>query len=119
MEERENIAHDYVDKVTGLEWLVGENKDTTWYEAEEWVDSLGNGYKMPTLKELRSLYKDGLGTRNMPPELKTTGWWVWSGVTCGEESAWFFNFFNGEDYWSNRDNSSYGRAFAVRSRDND
>jgi hypothetical protein len=104
------------DKETNLEWKAGKDEDTTWDEAKEWVDSLGDGWRMPTLEELRSLYKDGLGTRNMPPELKTTGWWAWSRETRDETSAWTFFFPNGEDYWLYRNDSTLGRAFVVRSR---
>jgi hypothetical protein len=90
---------DYYDPKTGLEWLAGKDEDTTWDEAKQWVDSLGNDWRMPTLKELRTLYKKGLGTRNIPTELKTTGWWVWSGEIKGSSPAWTFFFFYGKFSW--------------------
>ncbi|NVM22642.1 MAG: DUF1566 domain-containing protein, partial [Desulfobacterales bacterium] len=108
------------DTKTGLEWYAGPDKNTNWNEAKSWVENLtvdGGGWRMPTRKELRSLYEKVAGTRNMTPLLKTTGWWVWSGETKGSSSAWFFYFRNGFENWSYRSTSYDGlRAFAVRSR---
>ncbi len=107
------------DKKTDLEWIAGPDRDTTWYEAESWVENLnvaGGGWRMPTTAELKSLYKKGAGSRNMTPLLKTTGWWVWSGETKGLSSAWTFKFINGYEGPNDRDNSYYRRGFAVRSR---
>ena len=108
------------DTETGLEWFPGPDKNTDWYEATIWVKNLnvaGGGWRMPTLKELSSLYKKGSGTRNMTPLLKTTGSWVWSGETKGSSSAWFFHFFNGDERWASRSYSKGGgRVFAVWSQ---
>ncbi len=105
------------DTETGLEWYAGPDRNTNWYEATRWVENLtvaGGGWRMPTLKELSSLYKKGLGTRNMTPLLKTTGSWVWSGETKGSSSAWLFRFFNGKKRWAPRGSSKGGgRGFAV------
>lgn len=107
------------DTNTGLEWKVGPDENTNWNEARSWVQSLnldGGGWRMPTINELKGLYKKGKGNRNMTPLLKTTGWWVWSGETKGSSDAWAFNFITGNRYWNSRDNSNNRRAFAVRSR---
>ncbi len=107
------------DEKTNLEWIVGPDKNTTWYEAKKWVENLnvaGDGWRMPTIKELRTLYKKEAGPRNMTPLLKTKGWWVWSGETEGSSSARAFSFINGYNAWGNRDYSWNGRGLAVRSR---
>ena len=107
------------DKNTGLEWAAGPDRDTDWYDAKKWVESLrvaGGGWRMPARKELRTLYKRGAGPRNMTPLLKTTGLWVWSGETKGSSSAWFFGFSVGYEYWENRDASIGARGFAFRFR---
>ena len=108
------------DTETGLEWFSGPDKNTNWYEAIRWVKSLtvaGGGWRMPTVKELSSLYEKGSGTRNMTPLLKTTGSWVWSGETKGSSHAWFFHFFNGKKRWAPRSYSKDGgRVFAVCSQ---
>ena len=107
------------DTSTGLEWVAGPDNDTDWYGAKSWVENLsldGHGWRMPTIAELRSLYQEGAGQRNMTPLLKTTGWWVWSGKTEGSSDAWAFYFYPGPDDWAGRGDAYYGRAFAVRSR---
>ena len=115
------IAHNsgmVKDTKTGLEWVVGPDKDTNWEEANSWVAGLktgGGGWRMPTLDELEGIYEKGLGDRNMTPLLKTTGWWVWSGETKGSSDAGDFDFGSGNGDWDGRD-GSIGRAFAVRSR---
>ena len=107
------------DKNTGLEWIAGPDKDTSWNDAKKWVENLtvsGGGWRMPTRKELETLYKPGAGKRNMTPLLKTTGWWVWSGETKHSSSAWCFSFYDGLEDWGTRSCSSTTRGFAVRSR---
>jgi len=71
---------------------------------------------MPTLDELASLYKEELGTRNMPPALKTTGWWVWSSEMKGSSTARRFDFTRGIERWDFREVTSADLGFAVRSR---
>jgi uncharacterized caspase-like protein len=107
------------DGATGLEWFAGPDRDMTWNEAKSWVETLNidtGGWRMPTIDELSNLYKAGSGNRNMTPLLKTTGWWVWSGDTRDDSSAWEFYFKMGHKSWSYRDLSFNLRGFAVRSR---
>jgi len=107
------------DTKTGLEWKAGPDRDTNWNEARSWVQSLnldGGGWRMPTMGELAGLYKKGRGSRNMTPLLKTTGRWVWSVEKRGSSHARLFGFSFGDWYWSAHGDSSNGRAFAVRSR---
>ena len=103
------------DTSTGLEWKAGPDKNMDWHEARSWVQSLGGGWRMPTMDELEGLYKKGKGNRNMTSLLKTTRWWVWSGETKGSYYAWTFGFDNGHRGWYYLIHS-YLRAFAVRSR---
>ncbi|MFC1516860.1 DUF1566 domain-containing protein [Thermodesulfobacteriota bacterium] len=103
------------DPVTGLEWVVGPDKDTTWDQARNWVEGLpGGGWRMPALNELKTLYKEGVGTRNMIPLLKTTGWYVWSGETGNSTTAAYFFFEWGIDGAIIRSFSTDYRGFAVR-----
>ena len=108
-----------LDTNTGLAWIAGPDRDTTWNKAMSWVANLtvvGGGWRMPTRKELNALYQKGAGTRNMTPLLKTTGWYVWSGETKGSSLAWYFSFYYGNEYCYTRGNSSTSRSFAVRSK---
>ena len=94
--------------------LVG---DSTGFADMKTVVIFKDRWRMPTMDELEGLYQKGKGTRNMCPLLKTTGWWVWSGEIKDSSSAWYFYFFgDGRKGWYDHDHSSYGRAFAVRSR---
>ena len=107
------------DKKTNLEWIVGPDRDTNWYDAKKWIENqriAGGGWKMPTRKELRTLYKPGARGHNMTPLLKTTGLWVWSVESKGSSSAWGFGFSIGYEYWENRDAFRGARAFAFRFR---
>lgn len=107
------------DTRSGLEWYAGPDKDTNWDEADRWVANLdvtGGGWRMPTRKEWKGLIQEGVGTRNMTPLLKTTGWRVWTGETKGSSSAWSFYLLTGNLNWSLRNTSGYRRGFAVRSR---
>ncbi len=107
------------DTKTGLEWVVGPDKDTNWDEAKRWVDNLtvaGGGWRMPTTDELKTLYEKGRGTRNMTPLLETTGWYVWSEETKDSSAAYGFYFLIGYRVEESRRASSNFRAFAVRSR---
>jgi hypothetical protein len=72
------------DTKTGLEWKVGPNENTSLQQAMEWVESMNiesGGWRMPSMKQLKSLYEKGKGFRNMTPLLRTNGWLVWSGET--------------------------------------
>lgn len=107
------------DKETNLEWIAGPDRDTNWYDAKAWVKNLnvdGDGWRMPTKVELRTLYKKGAGPYNMSILFKTTGWLVWSCETKGSKSAWSFSFRSGKEYWRYRDSSGSRRGFAVRSQ---
>lgn len=123
-EPRFGVSNDSViaDSLTGLEWFVGPDNNTTWDQAKAWCTGLsvaGGGWRMPTLAEFKTLYIKGLGERNMAPCFETTGWWVWSGEVRDSSSAWLFNFHGGEEDWdscSGRYYSDDTRAFAVRSR---
>ncbi len=111
------------DTQTGLEWVAGPDRNTTWDEAKSWVSSLsvaGGGWRMPARNELRSLYQKGAGSRNMTRLLKTTGWYVWSGEGKGSSGAWYFGFYvsRGRDLWGYRGYFYGDRGFAVRSRSN-
>jgi len=105
----------YYDKNTNLEWQVGPDKNIDWYEANDWIDSLGDSWRMPTIEEYKTIYKAGLGKRNIPPELETTGWYGWSDKEEDDGYAWDFHFYSGEEYLDPRNDSDDGRGFAVRS----
>jgi len=110
------IVYDYA---TGLEWIIGPDKNTTWNEAKSWVEKLlfdGGGWRMPTFEELKNIYNNKVGTHNITPLLETTGWLVWSGETMGSSNAWLLDFSYGKVKWNTRSASDDLRVFAVRPR---
>ena len=105
------------DTKTGLEWHAGPDRNTTWHEAKSWVQNLtvdGGGWRMPTINELKTLYQQGVGTRNMTPFLNITGWWVWSVQTTRSSSAYAFSFGTETKGWADRSADHNRRGFAVR-----
>ena len=107
------------DTQTRLEWQAGPDKDTTWSQARSWVQSLNtdsSGWRMPTVGELKGLYKRGTGSRNMTPLLKTTGFYVWTRANDGLGRAISVNFNHGISLYARQTSSRNLRAFAVRSR---
>lgn len=110
------------DEKTGLEWTASLDRDTNWNQAQAWVESLNlagsGGWRMPTIKELKTLYKKGTGEHNRTSLLKTSGYWVWSGKRK-DSKAWGFNFSRGNWNLGIRE-GHYDfdgvRGFAVRTR---
>jgi hypothetical protein len=97
-----------------LEWIAGPDKDTTWDQARSWVKNLtvdGGGWRMPTIKELKTLYQKG-DTFLLS---NTTGRYVWSVSTKGP-FMWLFSFRYGVDKWDSPGQSKHYRGFAVRSQ---
>ncbi len=105
-----------------IEWYVGPDSDITWDDAKRYAESVtadGGGWRLPTLKELKGLYKEGEGKYNMSSEFGTFSCpfiRVWSGEVKDSSSAWFFGFSLSRASWGNRAHSSHQRGFAVRSR---
>jgi len=102
------------DNTTGLEWLVGSDKDIDWNEAKAWVDSLGENWRLPTLNELQGMYSAGITSIDWG-SFQNTGSFVWSIQTKFIFSAWNFCFDDGLEYYTDRTDGSNSRAFAVRS----
>jgi hypothetical protein len=99
--------------MNGLEWLAGPDMDTSWSEAEEWLGTLEEGWRMPTVEELKGLYDT---------EVTSSEWWpyqtadllVWASDEAEDGQAWYLEFNTGESYWYYRDFGSNRRVFAVR-----
>ena len=103
------------DSKTGLEWIPGPGRNLSWDEAKEWAKCLeidGSGWRMPTRKELETLYQEGKGKRNMTRLLETAAWWVWSAEHDDSMSSSLFDFSRGTRDWHSRT----PRAYAVRTR---
>ena len=87
------------DSITGLEWVAGPDRDIKYEDARKWVEALktaGGGWRMPMVKELKTLFYKGKGTRNMTPLIKTSGKWIWSGEAKNSATAGSFDLIYGE-----------------------
>ncbi len=99
-----------------LEWYAGPDESMDWQAANAWVSGLraaGGGWRMPTLRELRTLKRPGVA--NITPLLKNTGFWAWSGDTEKAAVKWVYNFSYGGEGWNGMPPEDGGRCFAVRS----
>ena len=106
------------DTHTGLQWRCGSDIDTNWNEAFQWVNSLGDGWRMPSRTELRALYDSGVYIRTWG-SFDNSGFVVtiWSGE-ASVTKAWSMSFFRGpgggNEYWHFHRVSLDRRVLAVR-----
>lgn len=111
-----------LEAATELEWQVGPSKCMTYFEAVEWINGLGQGWRLPTREELMALYKAGIRCSAWfskwpePFERAEGGTWVWSGEERDSSivSVWGFGFKSGREGWNPRSYSDQTRTFAVR-----
>jgi hypothetical protein len=107
------------DAQTGLEWYAGPDQGITWEEAHHWVSELdieGGGWRMPSLKELETLFHVGDGINNITYLLSNSGYWIWAGRTKASAAKWLFSFSYGGEGWGGQAPPDGGRAVAVRNR---
>ncbi len=107
----ENII---TDMVTGLQWIVGPNRDLDWYEARIWVASLGGNWRLPYHYELEELYDANITTLTWGP-FDNTGWLVWSVDFTRRNMSHRFSFSPYDVYQGARGAESGERGFAVLS----
>jgi hypothetical protein len=107
------------DRVTGLDWYVNPNPDTTWHEAKAWVESLavaGGGWRLPTMAELKAIYQKDASANHMDPLFQAKGAWAWSGELRNDWSVWGLAFYNNLQGWHSMNYGNGRVALAVRSR---
>lgn len=108
------MVYDYQ---TGLEWIAGPDRATSWEQAKVWVAELnedGTHWRIPTEKELDTLYHVGDGISNITPLLRNSGYWVWAQDSEHRSAKWVFSFSYGGEGWSGKAPQDGGRAMAVR-----
>ena len=115
------------DTRTGLQWLSGPDKETDFYEAQTWIESLwnkhGGGWRLPTVVELNQIGQKGKYRNNLAPIFKMSGWRFWSGQAAGpldgsyyDSDPWQFDFRSFTRYTSSRNSTGPERVLAVRPR---
>lgn len=120
-----------VDTRSGLEWFAGPDIDVNWDDAQAWLRRMqfdGGRWRIPTLDELRTLYRKGAGTRNRTPLIKSKGWYIYSNKDTGAvvycidfstgKKEWLYTLVSGSEDWGDRADPArmVTRVFAVRTR---
>ncbi len=102
------------DQKTNLEWYAISERGIGWYQADSWSRGLklkGGNWRMPTLEECQSLYKNQKG-ENVSSFLKILDHYVW----CSDSKGSYFKAPGSGD-WPQSDFAGNGNAFAVRFRE--
>lgn len=117
------------DTLTQLEWSQDDNgDDIDWHDAKSYCDGKHNGWRLPSLQELESIYDKH--ERGVPcahaickvtSQFHLTGAWFWSATQVGKDStdgielAWGVVMVNGAPTQNVREASYGSRALCVRS----
>jgi hypothetical protein len=72
----------------------------TWCEAQKYVKSLGEGWRLPSIEELFMIYNEKIIVENS----------YWSSSEINADLAWYFFFTNGLASNYNKGDTSYVRA---------
>ena len=107
------------DTITGLEWFAGSNYIKYRHDARKWVRSLtiaGGGWRIPTKKELKTLYKGISGGYKLTTLLKPKDSWAWAIKTKDSSYFLLFSLADGGKSWYGNAYREIGVVIAVRSR---
>ena len=102
-------------KVGKLEWQADvPDEEFTWEAAKAYAASLGDGWRLPTIKELLTLVDyDRRGPAcSVFPDCPCDWFWSSSPVSGDSTAAWLVNFNYG--YTNNADVSDTNRVRCVR-----
>jgi hypothetical protein len=91
-------------KKINLEVMKTDLGKMTWVDANKACEKLGEGWRLPTIDELKKIYslKDKIGGFNND--------YYWSITETEFTLALYFNFFNGTEKDSKEDSTGYVRA---------
>tara|TARA_R110002073_G_scaffold58550_4_gene148261 strand:- start:2401 stop:2907 length:507 start_codon:yes stop_codon:yes gene_type:complete len=108
---------------TGLEWAQADNgSDIAWDAAGKYCADKGNGWRLPSVAELQSLYdksgsmESGCGTGftcKVSPLFHLTGPWIWSNEASNSMSSWIVILTKGNTYTFVAADASKKRALCV------
>jgi len=120
------------DHTLAVMWAKTDNQgDISWQQAQQWIQytfpfsipTTYDNWRMPTLKELSSLYMDSHETGGyetacgqwvqVPSQIQLSCGWVWSADTSSIQ-AHIFNFHRGTHYTDRKVHYKAYRALAVR-----
>jgi hypothetical protein len=79
LSDRAMTEQTYKDPKTGLEWIAGPDYDiTTYAKAINFVGGLSGNWRMPTIRELSTLFVKGNDVRQRNPAFRISGLWIWA-----------------------------------------
>jgi Protein of unknown function (DUF1566) len=118
------------DEQTNLEWSRDDNgSDIDWNAAKSYCDAKHNGWALPSLQELKSIYDErepgvhcGQTNCKVSSLFQLTGAWFWSATQVGNDStdgielAWGVLMANGAQTQTVRDSSFGSRVLCIRRR---
>jgi hypothetical protein len=118
------------DDRTKLEWSRDDNgDDIDWNEAKSYCDGKRDGWVLPGLEELKSIYDEhepgvrcGHANCKVSSQFHLTGAWFWSATQVGKDStdgielAWGVLMANGAQTQTVRDASYGSRVLCMRRR---
>ena len=87
-----------------IEWGPEAPGTLPWQDACEWAASLGNGWRLPTIGELRIAHEQKVGGFASD--------YYWSSSEYNSYNAWYQSFLNGYQYYTSK--NSYKRVRACR-----
>jgi Protein of unknown function (DUF1566) len=116
------------DERTKLEWSQDDNGDAIdWNGAKSYCDRKRNGWVLPSLQELKSIYDEhepgvrcGQTNCKVSSQFHLTGAWFWSATQVGKDStdgielAWGVLMANGAETQTVRDSSYGSRVLCMR-----
>jgi hypothetical protein len=116
------------DAQTKLQWMQNDNRDDIdWYAAKAFCEQKDNGWRLPSLPELKSIYDEreggvacGRANCKVAAQFHLTGTWLWSATQVGKDStdgielAWGVLMVNGAQTQTVRDAGYGSRVLCVR-----
>ncbi|MBN2891375.1 MAG: DUF1566 domain-containing protein [Bacteroidales bacterium] len=88
---------------------LGFNTPVDWYQAKKKCEEFGEGWRLPTISELKLIYKELHQKENFQPAV------YWSGTESSSLRAWTLDFGYGtDDHSYYKDNKAY--TLAIKSK---
>ncbi|MGD9212008.1 MAG: caspase family protein [Desulfobacteraceae bacterium] len=110
-----------LDTSTGLEWVVGPDKNISFREAKRWAEKLtfdGGGWRLPSRSELRALYhRESWSSSSLPKWVTFPKARIWTNYFRDKMIGGidYYYYFNGKSFTTSSDDDNLGkRALSVR-----
>ena len=100
----------------GLVMSVLQQDYCCWVEAGEWCSQYGEGWRLPSVKELKTIYenRDVLNSALSAKECQTLGQRsYWTSEQTEPERAWLVNMYDGYTLSFSKSSSFYVRAVSA------